>query len=92
MRHNFDEIIDRRNSDCKKYEKANYPEDIIPMWIADTDFAAPKEIVDAIKERAEHACYGYPVETFEFEKAVARWEKVRFNWDCLLYTSDAADE
>lgn len=81
MRHNFDEIIDRRNSDCKKYEKANYPEDIIPMWIADTDFAAPKEIVDAIKERAEHACYGYPVETFEFEKAVARWEKVRFNWD-----------
>ena len=80
MRHNFDEIIDRRASECKKYEPA-YPKDVIPMWIADTDFAVPKEIADAIKKRAEHPCYGYPVENFEFEKAAARWEKVRFGWD-----------
>lgn len=38
------------------------------MWIADTDFAVPKEVADAIKKRAEHPCYGYPVESFEFEK------------------------
>lgn len=80
MRHNFDEIIDRRASECKKYEPA-YPKDVIPMWIADTDFAVPKEIADAIKKRAEHPCYGYPVESFEFEKAAARWEKVRFGWN-----------
>lgn len=81
MRHNFDEIINRRLSDCKKYESAKYPEDVIPMWIADTDFAIPKEISDIIKERAEHPCFGYPVENFGFEKSVQRWEKVRFNWD-----------
>ena len=80
MRYNFDEIIDRRASECKKYEPA-YPKDVIPMWIADTDFAVPKEITDAIKKRAEHPCYGYPVESFEFEKAAARWEKVRFGWN-----------
>ena len=67
MKHNFDEIIDRRVSECKKYEPA-YPKDVIPMWIADTDFAVPKEVADAIKKRAEHPCYGYPVESFEFEK------------------------
>lgn len=81
MRHNFDEIINRRVSECKKYEKTVYPEGIIPMWIADTDFAVPKEISDAIIKRAQHPCFGYPIETLEFEKAVQRWEKVRFNWD-----------
>ena len=44
MRHNFDEIINRRVSECKKYEAACYPEDVLPMWIADTDFAVPAEI------------------------------------------------
>ncbi len=82
MRHNFDEIVNRRGSDCKKYEKtAKFTEDILPMWIADTDFAVPVEVSNAIIERAQHPCFGYPIETFEFEKAAARWEKVRFGWD-----------
>ncbi|MDD3253234.1 MAG: pyridoxal phosphate-dependent aminotransferase [Lachnospiraceae bacterium] len=80
MKHNFDEIIDRRVSECKKYEPA-YPKDVIPMWIADTDFAVPDEIANAIAERAKHPCYGYPVESFEFEKSAAGWEKKRFGWD-----------
>ncbi len=67
MKHNFDEIIDRRDSECKKYERAVYPEDVIPMWIADTDFAVPKEISNAIIKRAQHPCFGYPIESFEFE-------------------------
>ena len=77
MKHNFDELIDRRVSECKKYEPS-YPKDVIPMWIADTDFAVPEEIAEAIQKRAEHPCFGYPVESFEFERAAARWEKVRF--------------
>lgn len=80
MNHNFDEIINRRESECKKYEPS-YPQDVIPMWIADTDFAVAKEISTAIQKRAMHPCYGYPVESFEFEKAAQRWEKVKFNWD-----------
>lgn len=80
MKHNFDEIVNRRASECKKYEPS-YPEDVIPMWIADTDFAVPAEIAEAISQRAKHPCYGYPVEAFAFEEAVCRWEKVRFGWD-----------
>ena len=80
MKHNFDELIDRRVSECKKYEPS-YPKDVIPMWIADTDFAVPEEIAEAIQKRAEHPCFGYPVESFEFERAAARWEKVRFGWE-----------
>ena len=81
MRHNFDQQVDRRGSDCKKYEAASYPADVIPMWIADTDFAVPAEIAAAIRERAEHPCYGYPVESFAFEESAARWEEVRFGWE-----------
>ena len=80
MKRNFDELIDRRVSECKKYEPS-YPKDVIPMWIADTDFAVPEEIAEAIQKRAEHPCFGYPVESFEFERAAARWEKVRFGWE-----------
>lgn len=81
MKHNFDEIIDRRASECKKYEAAEYPQDVLPMWIADTDFAVPKEISTAIQKRAEHPCFGYPIEDFAFEESVQRWEQVRFGWD-----------
>ena len=81
MRHNFDEIINRRASECKKYEAACYPEDVLPMWIADTDFAVPAEISEAIQQRAKHPCFGYPIESFEFEEAAARWERVRFGWN-----------
>ena len=81
MRHNFDEIINRRVSECKKYEAACYPEDVLPMWIADTDFAVPAEISEAIQQRAKHPCFGYPIESFEFEEAAARWERVRFGWN-----------
>ena len=47
--HNFDEVIDRRGTDSKKYSV--YPEDVIPMWIADSDFKAPQPVVDALVER-----------------------------------------
>lgn len=81
MKHNFDEIINRRASECKKYEAACYPQDVIPMWIADTDFAVPREIASAIQDRAQHPCFGYPIENFAFEESVQRWMKVRFQWE-----------
>lgn len=60
MRHNFDEIINRRVSECKKYEAACYPEDVLPMWIADTDFAVPAEISEAIQQRAKDPASAIP--------------------------------
>lgn len=81
MRHNFDEVINRRTTECKKYEPGSYPEDVIPMWIADTDFASPIEITEALRERIGHPCYGYPANQAAFEEATARWEHQRFGWE-----------
>lgn len=79
LKHDFDSPSNRKCTNCKKWD--TYGEDVIPMWIADTDFKCPKPIVDAIRTRAEHEIYGYPIINTDYEKSVAGWQKRRFNWD-----------
>ena len=52
--HDFDEVVlnEKGNSIHKKYNPVFYPEDVIPMWIADADFLSPEPVVKAICERA----------------------------------------
>ena len=57
-KYNFDEIIDRRGTSCNKWEY-NVPEDVVPMWVADMDFAAAPEIREAMQKRLDHPVYGY---------------------------------
>ena len=54
----FDQEIDRSNSDSAKWEKYG-GRDILPMWVADTDFAVAPEIQQALHQRAEHPVFGY---------------------------------
>ncbi len=78
--HNFDEEIDRRGSGCKKWD--TYPQDVLPMWVADTDFKAPQEVIDAVIARAAHGVFGYTGMTEgSFEKATAGWLKRHYAWD-----------
>ena len=56
--YDFDRLIDRSNSNCIKWEKYR-GRDILPMWVADTDFAVLPEIQQALHERAEHPVFGY---------------------------------
>lgn len=79
MKHNFDEFVDRRNTDCKKYSQDFYDENVLPMWIADTDFRCPKPITDAISERAAHGIFGYPFDQKSFSEAVCHWMNTRFD-------------
>lgn len=80
MKHNFDEITNRRGTDCKKYAPVFYGEDVLPMWIADTDFRCPQPVIDAVRERAEHGIYGYPYDQDSFSAAVCRWMEARFGY------------
>lgn len=78
-KHDFDEIVERRGTDAKKFNV--YPEDVIPMWIADTDFKSPQPIVDAMVERAKQGIYGYPFVGNAFNRAVQNWMRKRFDWE-----------
>lgn len=79
--HDFDEKVVRRGTDCKKYDPSVYPEDVLPMWIADTDFKCPQPVIDALVERMQQGVYGYPFVSTKFKEAIAYWEKTRFGWE-----------
>ncbi|MDD4321554.1 MAG: aminotransferase class I/II-fold pyridoxal phosphate-dependent enzyme, partial [Acidaminococcaceae bacterium] len=77
--HDFDTTLNRRNTQCKKWD--TYGDDVIPMWIADTDFKCPEPIVKAIQKRAEHEVFGYPCIDKGYEEAVCGWQKRRLGWE-----------
>ena len=84
MNYNFDEIIDREDTDSYKYdlrERFFGTEDVIPMWVADMDFRTPDFITDAVKQRAEHPIYGYSIRSSTFNESIVRWMKKRFSWE-----------
>ena len=55
----FDAGIERKHTRCVKWDAGFIGPDDLPMWVADWDFACPEPIVQALRQRAEHACYGY---------------------------------
>jgi cystathionine beta-lyase len=84
MTYSFDKIIDRRGTDSLKYDLAanrGMPEDIIPLWVADMDFPAPPEVLEALVEKSRHGIFGYS-DTIgdDYFNALADWYASRFNW------------
>ncbi len=81
---NFDEVIERRGTDCLKYDFAvrrGMPEDVLPLWVADMDFKTSSYVEDAIIERTKHGIFGYSEVQGEYFEAVAGWMKRHHNWD-----------
>jgi cysteine-S-conjugate beta-lyase len=82
--YNFDEIVDRSKTDCIKYdalERFFGANDILPLWVADTDFRTPDFIMEAIRERMEHEVLGYTFRGEAFTDAIINWVKRRHDWD-----------
>ena len=83
MKYNFDQIIDRRGSGALKYdalEQLYGNSELLPMWVADMDFATPDFIVDAIKERLEHPIFGYTIEPERYREAIITWIASHHGW------------
>lgn len=81
---NFDEIINRKGTDCLKYdfaEKRGMPEDVLPLWVADMDFKTSSYVEDAVIERTKHGIFGYSEVKEAYFNAVAGWLKRHHNWD-----------
>lgn len=82
--YDFDTLIDRKNSDAVKWKftpacySGKYKE-VLPMWIADMDFAAPPELTEALQERAAHPVYGYSAVPEDLFNAYILWMKKRHN-------------
>ncbi|MCX6572172.1 MAG: PatB family C-S lyase [Candidatus Aminicenantes bacterium] len=84
MKYDFDKVIDRTGTESLKWvypRKVLKVEDAIPMWVADMDFEAPPAVVEAIRRRAAHGVYGYPLIPPSFWQAAIGWLKRRHGWD-----------
>jgi len=79
MAFDFDQGIDRRHSDSLKWHKYG-DRDVLPLWVADTDFRSPPCIIEAIKNRADHGVFGYGgTPTGLIDITLARLAQ-RYNW------------
>ena len=82
--YNFDEIIDRKNTNCLKYdatERFFNKKDLMPLWVADMDFRTPDFIVEAIKQRVNHEIYGYTFRPDSYFRSTISWMKRRHGWE-----------
>ena len=74
--YNFDDIIERKGSDCFKWDAlpSMYGrDDLLPMWVADMDFRSPDFVMDAIRHRCEHQVLGYTMPSEGYWQAVENW-------------------
>lgn len=75
MKYDFDEIIDRRNTNSSKWDTSE-EKDILPMWVADMDFKTAKPIIKALEKRVQHGIFGYAsIPDTYYEAEVCWWDK-----------------
>jgi len=92
VKFNFDKIIDRSNTCSIKYEPTwrGKPDDVLPLWVADMDFASPPCVQKALVRRAKHGIYGYSEPDADYFNVTRKWFERRFNWsperDWLMIT------
>lgn len=85
------EYIDRRGSDCYKWD-SEQAQGTLPLWVADMDFKAAEPIIKAMQHRLEHGVFGYSIVPQANYDAVASWFSRRHGWtgintSNLLYTT-----
>ena len=81
----FDEIIDRRDTHCAKWDKMEpiygVPRDTgIAMWVADMDFRPPAVVQTALQDMLDHGVYGYFGDDSDYLGAIQWWMENRHGW------------
>lgn len=82
--YDFDQVIDRHHTGALKtdvLEERYGDANLLPLWVADMDFATPPFIVDALRRRLEHPIFGYTVEPADYWPSVIDWIRTHHQWD-----------
>ena len=83
MNYDFERITDRHHTNSIKWDfnqRTFGREDVLPLWVADMDFKAPEEVVEALVKRAQHGIYGYSEGMDGYYKALEDWIDKRHGW------------
>ncbi len=84
IQYDFDTIVDRHNSECVKYDRllTDFGRDgLLPLWVADMDFAVEPAITDALRHRVDQRVYGYPLVPERFWHSIIDWVHRRHSFD-----------
>lgn len=84
MKYNFDQIVDRRGTDCVKYDdlfSVFGRTDILPMWVADMDFQAAPPIVEAAMDCCRRGVFGYTFRSQKAQQSFIDWVDRRYHWE-----------
>src|SRR4051812_20471166 len=79
LTHNFDEPINRINTDSFKWDYEGESGKYIPLGVADTDFKAPQPVIDVLRNRVDFGVYAYGyLPQHRFAQAVCNWYQKRY--------------
>lgn len=81
MKYNFDEVIDRKGTSAIKLEGLKEfwgRTDLIPLWVADMDFATAPFVTESIRNRCDNPVLGYTAKPDSYYQAIIQWNKVRY--------------
>ena len=84
MKYNFDEVINRAGTSAEKVDGMKEiwgRTDLIPLWVADMDFATPPYVINAIRKRCEHPILGYTAKPESYYRAITDWVKRRYGME-----------
>ncbi|WP_130835260.1 MalY/PatB family protein [[Erwinia] mediterraneensis] len=79
MAFNFDQALDRRHSDSLKWNKYGN-RDVLPLWVADTDFRAPDCVIEALQTRVAHGIFGYGDTPHKLLEITVQRMAERYQW------------
>ena len=82
--YNFDKIINRKGTNCLKYDFAverGKPSEVLPLWVADMDFQVSEEITKSLHAAVEHGIYGYTQPKDPYYNAIMNWMKKNHQWE-----------
>jgi cystathionine beta-lyase len=82
--YNFDEIVPRRGSYSAKWTV--YPEDVLPLWVADMDFVSPREVIERLHQRVDEGVFGYTMDSPELRESLVERMKTLYQWE--IHTED----
>jgi cysteine-S-conjugate beta-lyase len=77
-RSDFDRLVDRTGTASLKW--GQYGAEVLPLWVADMDFAAPPPVIRAVREFASHGIYGYSRVPGTLVEAIAGFLAERYGW------------
>jgi len=84
LKYNFDIKMERRGTNCEKWdflEEEFGKKDLLALWVADMDFPAPPEVLDALHKKIDEGALGYPLAPDSLLNAITGWQKDRHGWE-----------